>query len=242
MSIQRPSVSFSNNDKRLIQLLARLLLDTEESATTNARRGFSPLSDSEAAELANRIDETLESKEFWQAAGLIEALSRGDRSDAREIYLSGRARNGYSRIMSSSHYNSFLARLGFEKSVYSPFSDEMNYEYFVRMESHLFSELGVSVEVIKLLERFLWAHKEEVDEARKGQKPIEEGRLINALRSARPPQDAQGRSVGSLWTANRIAGALTVFTDMTVMFTSRDWSVAGTMSAMAGGIGLLAAG
>lgn len=46
----------------------------------------------------------------------------------------------------------------------------------------------------------------------------------------------------TIWTTNRIAGSLILFVDMGVMFATRDWSVAGTMSAMAGAIGMVAAG
>lgn len=242
MTIQGPSVVFSENDKRLMQLLAQLLADCETPASTNAPRGTSPLSDAEALELAKRVESALESQEFWQASRLIETISGGDREAAREVYLSGRARHGFSRIMSSSHYNSFLARLGFEASVHRPFAYEMEYEHFVRMEAKLFGRLGVNPDVVKLLERFLWSRAGAVDLARKGKNRIEDGLIIKALKSIRPERDAGGHVVGGVWTANRIAGALTLFANMTVMFTTRDWSVTGTMSTMAGSIGLLAKG
>jgi hypothetical protein len=218
------------------------LLECEASASANASRGTSPLSDAEASELVQRIDAALESKEFWQTSRLVELISRGSREEARDVYLSGRARHGFSRIMASSHYNSFLARLGFEKAAYRPFADEMEYEHFVRMEKRLYLELGAQPEVVALLERFLWLQAKEVDESRRGKHPIEDGRLIKALRSVRPSHDLRGNFVDRPWTAHRVAGALTLFADMTVMFTTRDWSVTGTMSAMAGSIGLLAAG
>ena len=127
MAIQSPNDSFSANDKRLIALLERLLLESEEETpSTNLRRGEVPLTDAEAHELVTRIDATLESQEFWQAAHLIELLSKGSREAAREVYLAGRARHGFSRIMSSNHYHSFLVRLGFEKA-YVPVIEALYY-------------------------------------------------------------------------------------------------------------------
>jgi hypothetical protein len=241
MAIQGPNVAFSVEDKRLIRLLEKLLLESCRVPGNNSPSGSTTLSDTEALELVARIDAALESKEFWQTAQLIEMIGRGDREGAREVYLSARARHGFSRVMSSSHYHSFLVRLGFERS-YLPTVGEMDYEHFVRMERRLWLQLGVQQEVVNLLERFLWSHTSEVEASRRGKHPIEDGRLIKALRAVRPKVDLRGNSAEGPWTTNRIAGALTLFSNMTVMFTTRDWSVTGTMSALCGSIGLIAAG
>jgi len=242
MAIQGPNCSFSENDKRLVRLLERLLLTaTNSHQTSNIPEETVSLSDEEARELTSRIDATLESKEFWQASHLIGTLSNGKREVAREIYLGARAKHGFSRIMASTHYHQFLVRLGYEKS-YLPGVKEMNFEYFVRMEKRLYLQLGVQPEIVALLERFLWTHMDQVDAARKGHMSIDDSLLINSLRSLRPQLDRRGSLVGGVLTANRVAGALTLFTNMTVMFTTRDWTVTGTMSAMAGAFGLTLVG
>jgi hypothetical protein len=242
MAIQGPLNTFSENDKRLIRLLERLLLEcTYNQGGANVADGTAPLSDEDARELVTRIDAALESKEFWETSYLIEAISRGQREKARDIYLSARARNGFSRIMSGSKYHSFLVRLGYEKS-YLPGTMEMDYEYFVRMERKLHLQIGIQPVIVDLLERFLWTHAEQVNAARKGTNQIEDGLLIKSLKAVRPIRDVRGRFVDEIWSTNRIAGALTLFANMTVMFTTRDWTVTGTMSAMAGALGLITKG
>jgi hypothetical protein len=61
-------------------------------------------------------------------------------------------------------------------------------------------------------------------------------------KALRPRNTETQRDTNLLLTTNQIAGALILFVDMGVMFATRDWSVAGTMSAMAGAIGMVASG
>ncbi len=242
MPIQTPHPHLSQSDKRLILLLERLLAETErDGVRSNLDAGAVALTDAEAEELVSRIDRTLESKAFWQAAHLVELIARGDRDKAREVYLDGRARTGASRIMASSQYHAFLVRMGFERS-YLPQLREMEFEYFVRMEKMLFLQLGIQPAIVDRLERFLWLQAGEVEAARQGKRPIPDGDLVRAVKSIRPSRPEHDTMGNLFWSANRVSGALVLFANMTVMFTTRDWSVTGTMSTMAGAVGLTAAG
>lgn len=233
--ISAPKIDLSSNDKRLLLLLEKLL--DEASVVQGNIENAVGLSHEEAQELTVAINHKLESKEFWNAAALVENLSQGNREAARHIYLEGRARRGASRIMSSNHYHQFLVRLGFERP-HLPDLRPIDFEHFVRMERRVWSAIGVSPHIIDLLERYLRQNKKEIELARAGKLPLASGKIIREARSLRPPEGT------SAWDyvlqSNRIAGALTLFSNMGVMFSTRDWSVASTMSTLAGSVGLVA--
>lgn len=228
----------SSNDKRLLLLLEQLLLEHNRPIeNSNIDAQAVGLSDREAAELTARIDLLLESKDFWQKAHVVEALSRGDEAAAREPYLAGKSARGASRIMSSTHYANFLRRLGLP-SPGTPNVIPMEFEHFVRMEMRLFSDLGLDPSVLRLLEQFLHTHRAEIEASRRGRNPLKSGALIAQLKDLRPKFDARGEPMVATFDRDRVAGALTLVANSSVMFGTRDWNVAGTISAMAGAVGL----
>ncbi len=234
--ISQPAPHLSANEKRLLLLLEKLLSDGN-AASSNIDRQAVGLSDQEAAELQQRVGELLESKAFWQKAHLIEALSRGDTQAAREPYLAGRSSRGASRIMSTTHYLNFLRRLGLP-SPGSPDVGPMDFEHFIRMEVRLFRELEISDEIVHLLERFLRAHEREINASRSGTNQLPSGSLVGHLKRLLPRFDERGEPTTTLYDRDRISGALTLVANSSVIFGTRDWNVAGTISAMAGAVGL----
>ncbi len=238
-NIYRPKPSMSSNDRRLIALLEHLLSGADGSERpTNLEERSIALTDKEAHELASRIDDFLEGKEFWQKAAIVEALSSGNSDRAREPYLAARSARGASRVMSGRHYQDFLVRLG-QSSAFSPDVRKMEFEHFLRMELRLFENLDLSPRSLAMLQRFLRLHEAEIELARSGKKPLTSGAIISAVKGLRPKFDARGELMDTYWTTNRAVGALTLISNSSVMFGTRDWNVAGVISAMAGAIGLL---
>lgn len=235
--ISDPAPRLSSNDKRLLLLLEKLLLDDIRASSSNIDEPAIGLTDGEALELSRRISDLLESKAFWQKAYLIEALSRGDANAAREPYLAGRSARGASRIMSSTHFLNFLRRLGLP-SPGAPSVHPMEFEHFIRMETKLFSELGLHPSVIDLLERFIRSHEAEINASRQGGNPLGTGTLVSQLKRLAPSFDGRGEPTTTTYDRDRVVGALTLIANSSVMFGTRDWNVAGTISAMAGAVGL----
>lgn len=236
--VHAPKLNYSANDKRLITLLSKLLDETTDNIG-NLEPNAVALSSEEAEELCSAVDSKLESKEFWQTAALVEGISQGNRESAREIYLRGRSRFGASRIMSSTHYHSFLARLGFERPYLSNVN-KMEFEHFIRMERRVWEDLQISPKVIHLLERFLRTHQAELEAARMGKRPIASGAIIQQVAELKRYKYGAPSVWDTVLQTNRLAGALTLFTNMGVMFGTRDWSVTGTMSTLAASAGLVA--
>lgn len=234
--ISQPAPQLTANDKRLLLLLEKLLSDGIV-ANSNIDSRAVGLSDQEAVELQQRAGELLESKAFWQKAHLIEALSRGDTHAAREPYLAGRSSRGASRIMSTTHYLNFLRRLGLP-SPGSPEVIPMDFEHFIRMEVRLFRELGISPRIVYLLEQFLRTHESDISASRSGTNPLTSGSLVGQLKRLLPRFDTRGEPTTTLYDRDRVAGALTLVANSSVIFGTRDWNVAGTISAMAGAVGL----
>jgi hypothetical protein len=114
----------------------------------------------------------------------------------------------------------------------------MEFDHFVRMEVQVFSELNLSPDVVALLERFIRIHEAQINSSRSGHYPLKSGALVARMKALRPTFSAFGEPVTTTISRDRVAGALTLIANSSVMFGTRDWNVAGTISAMAGAVGL----
>ncbi|HEY8594029.1 MAG TPA: hypothetical protein VIL84_02200 [Devosiaceae bacterium] len=239
MTIFDPQFQITRNEKRLLLLLEKLLLEEcEEIDRNNIDNDSVALSDAEAMELSERIEEQISQQEFWRRASFVEMLAKGDTASAREPYLAGRTRQGKTRALATMQYEDFLVRLGIGNRRYTNTS-RMPFEHFLRMEQLLFSKLGITPKGVQLLSRFLNLKRDEIELARTGGGEHEASKILPHLRSL-TPNFLQHQSIAEMvMRRDKLAGALTLFANMTVIFTTRDWSATGTMSTMAGAIGLV---
>ena len=80
-------------------------------------------------------------------------------------------------------------------------------------------------------------YEPDVERARQGEMPLPKGsvsRLPNAI-----AESIEAGSINRLdtpsFSAHQAAGLMTVISDVSMLFTTRDWGVAGTISTVAGG-------
>jgi hypothetical protein len=86
-----PEVRLTSDDKRLLELLASLISE-DSRQQSNAPPGQRPLSNSEARELLDRLNELASSKQFVEGLYFAEHVfdeSASDRESTREITCSG---------------------------------------------------------------------------------------------------------------------------------------------------------
>jgi hypothetical protein len=242
MAIYPPTPRFSDADKRLLALLGRLLLERVEARQTlsNLPLRSIALSDAEAEELLRRITQLLSSKEFLEAAHFVEALTLGggaEEAHARELYLSNRKRRGRSRAMASTHWLEFRARLGLSSSnlKFSHYTLPMSLDQFQEMERRLLQGSDLNPTVVELIMEPLISSLSDIQEMRAGNRPLHHGSLKKILfepyrswRSGKAP--AMDREV----SVRQVSATILLVADVSVLFTTRDWSVAGTLSTMAG--------
>lgn len=238
MSIYKPVLHYSENDKRLLYALADLLTReaTELERGTNVPIESLELSVAEIDKLALMIGELLDSKEFVEASYFVEEIAASENMDERsvkEIYLSARKRRGRSRAMSSKHWDEFQIRLGVRRKdrVYWA-ENPMSTKYFMEMEQKLFEFLGVNPRVSELAIRALASRAQELRKLRETESGIRRGsvrRIFQSLQS----QEEKNKLGKRILDKDRIVSAFICVADLGALFTTRDWSVAGTLSCMA---------
>ncbi|MCZ8146909.1 MAG: hypothetical protein O9325_03520, partial [Roseomonas sp.] len=126
MRIARVEPAFSQPERRLLRLLARLYAYQEQMEGRdkgNWDMCVVPLSDSELDELRDLLDDLVLSQEFLAKSYFVENIYRKN-MDAqlerrlRELYFSERsARGRRNRTMSGRHWGDFKARLGIAPSI-----------------------------------------------------------------------------------------------------------------------------
>src|SRR5690242_14441212 len=117
MSLYPPAPTLSATEKRLLDLMAQLLLEQMEPDERGSNRstGTVVLTEHEADELVSRLTELVESRAFLEATSFVEGVTLPEPREmqrAREIYLSALKRGGRSRILASRRWSEFLIRLG----------------------------------------------------------------------------------------------------------------------------------
>ena len=231
-----PEIQFSKQDKDLLRLLARIVLEheTRPLGISNLPRGRAALSDSDAVELINLLTLFAQSQSFIEAAWFVEGLSKGtDTSELREMYLSRRARRGRSRALASTHWREFLTRLGITQYRDFQMPGQLPFEQFLRLENRLLRDTGINPQVVEVVLRTIRGERDRIAEMWVGGAPIPDGEIRSSLvRLTRALEDRDGRPTNREVDVRRAVGAIALISDVSVLFTTRDWSVAGTLSTM----------
>lgn len=240
MALYPPTPVYSETDKRLLMLLAKLLLEciNSDSMGSNLPSNMVTLTDSEADELASSLEKLVNSRDFMETCYFVEGLTlQGTRNDPgiREIYLSARKRRGRSRAMASMHWSEFLVRLGlYKKAPWSVRCTPMDIEYFQRMEERLLAASGLHPKVVKLIMGVIDSQTPGLEEIREGNRSLKRGTvkplvadpIFRWREHRREPLDLN-------ISKKNVVAAITIVADASVLFTTRDWSVTGTLSTMA---------
>lgn len=230
MGIQPPAPSLNSADKRLLRLLGELVL---YRSGNNIKEEDVPLTDGEATELLHLLDELVASKQFAHKIHLAQELARQSEPD-RDIYLSGRKDAGKSRAMASKQWADFLSRLG-RKQPWTPWrlSEQLPEVDFYRMERRLFESLGVDPQVATLAMEIVSMETREAMQIASGNKPMVMF-IINAIIMPMRSILFEKNTDGS-WALSRagVASLWSIIANTSVIFTTRDWSVAGIYSTYA---------
>lgn len=229
--------------ERLILLLSYLLSEKLQSQRTNLHSDHVALTDNEEAELRALVKEILSDREFFAALTFVDGLIRANGmglDQLRELYLSRRAERGYSRIASSSTWYQFITRLGVPGRDLSTFvraARPMPFDHFLRMESRLLSHFNVPLSAHDHMIRSISGQRANIEEIRSSiattQKP--HSSEFGILRATKRILESLGNRTKTL-SANQVTGLTVVIANVTVLFTTRDWGVSGTISTIGGGL------
>jgi hypothetical protein len=246
VAIYEPQPKLSSTERALLVLLAQLVTG-QTTASNNLPPDSAILSDAEAVLLIELLEEFSSTRKFVESAHFVERITQANidqDSDIREIFLSWRKFYGRSRAMASTHWHDFLHRFGRIRSQYgyvrglAQTAGEMPYYHFREMERLLLNRSNVGDRVKAIVLSVVDKYESEVEAARGGQFALPPGtisklpaKIVMSLRHER--KDKLGKL--SLSSA-QAAGLMTVLTDVSVLFTTRDWGVAGTLSTIDGGL------
>lgn len=240
MRIVTPSPVLSPSERRLLTLLGRLIewKCWEASPPQNRRRGAIPLTDGELQELQEALEAYVASHEFMMKSFFVENIclnKQNSDGNLREIYFSQRADRGRkSRIMSSRTWAEFKIRLGIEREHYGYAAvSRMSFDHFMKMEFILFRHCGIDQALAARLLAMIQSQREDIERTRSGRLDrsivsIKNSMLNPLIRSFERMKSSGDREV----SLPKLSAVLVLVSDLGVLFTTRDWDVAGTSSAM----------
>jgi len=216
---------------------------TEAAAASNKDSGAIVLSEAERYELFTLLGEVLQDRSLIVGLAFVDGIVGANElteEQLREIYLSERKRAGKTRALASKQWADFLTRMGRQSgwSRWGVASFPMRYEYFLEMEQRLFGRMKFPHRVSEYLWLIVSKARERVEEVLAHQAlPRPNLSLSRYLKSfVIELQQMLASPVGDAHLSSRqIAALVIVLTNTSVLFTTRDWSAAGTMSAIAGG-------
>lgn len=242
MPIYSPQPLLSETEKELLVLLSKIVLEEHrQSYAGNVGENRFLIGDKDSMALCNLLTEYVNSHSFLRGATFAEMVSDGrlsDDSKAREIYLKSRSERGRTRVLASRQWIDFRARLGLPLPAYSSGVYRMDGDQFVEMEVRLLRALNVHPALERLIEDLVIRRKDLFERFEKREQILSLGQIrrdIVALVS-KLKNSAGGASVSK----TQVVGLATVVSDVTVMFSTRDWGVAGTCSTIAGGLAMSA--
>lgn len=242
MAIYSPAPRLTSTEKELLALLAKVVLEENRQAyESNLGADRVLLSDQDAAALCDLLTEYANSRAFLRGATFAEMVADGQLTDdrkARELYLKSRTERGRTRVLASRQWADFRARLGLPVPAYSTGVSRMDGLQFVAMEVRLLRTLGVHPALERLIEDLILRRTDLFERFESREKILSEGQIRRSLLSLviRLRHAVGGISVSK----TQIVGLATVVSDVTVLFTSRDWGVAGTLSTIAGALAMSA--
>ncbi|WP_143255471.1 MULTISPECIES: hypothetical protein [Brevundimonas] len=242
MAIYAPQPAITRLESDLLILLAKIVLD-ENSVSYDGNVGSDRLvlSDERARELCDLLTEYIGSRAFVRGTTFVEMMFDGRLDhdhDAREIYLSSRKDMGRTRVLASRQWADFKARIGLEASPYEARVRPMDSSQFIEMEKRLLRKLAVHPALEKLIESLVIDRIEIFDKIEKREKIFVPGQIRGA--AVKFVSQLQGACGGVDISKTQVVGIATVVSDATVMFSTRDWGVAGTLSTIAGGLAMSA--
>jgi hypothetical protein len=113
----------------------------------------------------------------------------------------------------------------------------MTIRKFLALERALLESSNLNERVRELVLRVVGAQSAAIEAIRDGDNVLPRGSLTRLPAKLAQEVDVARRTVGVRpMSTQKVAGIITIVADMSVLFTTRDWSVVGTLSPMAGAL------
>ncbi len=223
-------------------MLFHLLEEVSDANNSNLPQGTLALTSRNALELDKLLSEVLDESALVRAIWFVEGFTGArelSEKQLSEILMSERRKNGYSRAISSSQWHQFLTRFGSNRPSQSTLvvsANRMEFDHFLKMESKLFSDLGARNVARNRMLKCVQTEEKKLEEMRNLAANFRQGSAKLFIGDSLKKLHESLVSKVPLLSTNQLTGAAIFFSNASVLFSSRDWGVAGTISAMAGGL------
>lgn len=244
MTIYNPDFTFTKTERELFRLIEKILIEEEDNKGSNLRPsgGTIVVSESEALKLEILLNNLISAKTFLENTYFVERVTQREfvkEEHLREIYLYRRKKKGRTRAMASSVWSDFQFRLGIvHKLTISVGPAPMPFEYFVKMEKRLLQSMNIHPKIYHIFLKFIEENEGGVERIRSSIKNVKKGtfkRIANSIKKDLRIKNGK-RLLGNTVEKTNLVSLGIIIANSSVLFTTRDWSVAGTMSCLAGAV------
>lgn len=237
--MQRQSLPavYSQDERRLIILLLKIITESDESLSSNMHKDKVMLSDSEIDELIKLLTEITNNKDFLVASQFIKILL-DDNQSARQIYLQQRTRKGRpDRVQSTLKWHNFMIRVGLMRPyARASYRKSLEWDRFIAMERRALSSVGMTARLIRRGLAQFEVYKDTILDI--GSKMVNRAVIVpltvaqEFLKKIKMLRGSLRREISS----RQVMGFFVLIVNIGFLFTTVDWSVAGTLSAIGGAL------
>ena len=239
MPIYDPEIHEPETARELLKLISSLFAEKDGVSDHNQSSDLLSLSPKQQQRLIVLCNEFGRLPEFRKAAFFVAGVS-GDSIEQerlREMYLSERARRGRSRMASTSQWADFVTRMGLVNRWDRYFGIQgtkpMGYSHFREMEQRLLNIRHLSPKLRRQMLAQIDEQQNNLDRINSGRLRVSDDDIMSL------PEKIENDAKDHHIKKRRLSAFATVISDVGVLFTTRDWSVAGTLSTMVGAASLL---
>lgn len=242
-----PSPKLTDADKRILALLSKIIIENLDGVADNRSSDMLTLTDAQAGELLRLLEQLMQSETFLRKLSfvnlIVDASPDDPKLDLKLVRLTGKRPIAAGIGMTSETMRKWRVRLGVCPPIGPKDPAPMTFGHFLKMEERLLAALDVDPRVADLvlrvaarseyaLRELLLAISGGILDEAKSPRVLRLGalkRMFVPLLSDTHIRELPRERVGALFMA---------ISDMSVMFTTRDWGVAGTMSNICAGLAM----
>ena len=242
-----PQPEMTTQEQRLIALLTEVLLDVPITSKTNLRHDDFALTDKQALELLHLLEKIINEDRFIRRTDFIRLMSTANdndpKLDLKLLRVSGKRTIGMGVGMTSKKMRQWRIRLGTIPATEKTDPTPMTFTHFLKMEERLLSELRVHPRIAELILAAAASNEERCLALVRGVNSL----ANDTAQKSRFPGAGTVRRIfvaplkngATTFSQNQLVGLAGLITNTSVLFTTRDWGVAGQLSAVCANIAMI---
>ena len=232
MAIKKPKIKLTKDEKSLLKILSKLILEFEEYKNlSNIPTAKAVLNDEEADKLYKLLNKYIESRKLYELDYFVSNIFKTNskiQKDLKKHYTHKLKDYSGNAIVMSFRFNEFKERLGHTSSDYNgPPITPMPQEYFLEMEKLLFNSIDMNPRLQEILLQTVSKQGFKIDK-------IKSRKIRKKISIRETLKDFSTQVKKQFIDKENLVSAAIIISNSSVIFSTRDWSVAGTLSVLSG--------